>query len=120
MPANPLSSENPRTFITLPGLETALTVPNAGDVVDYFLTALNGRASDEIKAHRGMFEAETNDGYDQLESETLRLIKEAVMLARGVVEAESLKVKHDIAANEELTAAMEEAQGAVVDTVRAS
>jgi len=69
-----------------------------------------------------MFEAKTNDGYYQLGLEASRLIREAVMLARGVVEAESEKVKHDIAANEELTSAMnevKEAPGTVVDAVQA-
>ena len=118
LPANPPSSEDPRTFITLPEPETPPTVPKAEDIMGYFLTAPNGLASDEVKAHRGMFEAETNDGYDQLESETLRLIKEAATLPRGVIEAESLKVKHNVAANGELTSAMG-ARG-TVDAVRAS
>ena len=44
------------------------------------------------------------------------------MLARGLVEAESEKVKYDIAANEELTSAMmdvKETPGTVVDAVKA-
>ena len=110
-----------RTFIVLPKRKISF-VPSAGDVADYFLTAPNGLASDEIQAHTGMFEAKTNDGYYQLGLETSRLIREAVMLTRGVVEAESEKVKHDIAANEELTSAMrkvKEAPGTVVDAVKA-
>lgn len=49
------------------------------------------------------------------------MIREAVMLARGVVEAEWEKVKHDIAANEELTCVMREVKEAprtVVDVVK--
>jgi len=122
LPANPPSFMDHRTFIILPKRKISFVVPNAGDVADHFLTAPNGLASDEIQAHTGMFEAKTNDGYYQLGLETSRLIREAVMLARGVVEAESEKVKHDIAANEELTSAMKEvkeAPGTVVDAIRA-
>ena len=121
LPANPPSFTEHRTFIILPKRKFFFTVPNEGDVADHFLTAPNGLASDEIQAHTGMFEAKTNDGYYQLGLETSRVIREAVMLARGVVEAESEKVKHAIAANEELTSAMnkvKEAPGTVVDAVR--
>ena len=122
LPANPPSFMDHRTFIVLPKRKFSFSVPNEGDVADHFLTAPNGLASDEIQAHTGMFEAKTNDGYYQLGLETSRVIREAVMLARGVVEAESEKVKHDIAANEELTSAMRhvrEAPGTVVDAVQA-
>ena len=122
LPANPPSFMDHRTFIILPKRKFSFTAPNAGDVADHFLTAPNGLASDEIQAHTGMFEAKTNDGYYQLGLETSRVIREAVMLARGVVEAESEKVKHDIAANEELTSAMKdvkEAPGTVMDAVKA-
>ena len=122
LPANPPSFMDHRTFIILPKRKFSFAVPNAGDVADHFLTAPNGLASDEIQAHTGMFEAKTNDGYYQLGLETSRVIREAVMLARGVVEAESEKVKHDIAANEELTSAMKEVKetpGTVMDVIRA-
>jgi len=122
LPANPPSFMDHRTFIVLPKRKFSFTLPSKGDVADHFLTAPNGLASDEIQAHTGMFEAKTNDGYYQLGLETSRVIREAVMLARGVVEAESEKVKHDIAANEELTSAMKdvkEAPGTVVDAVQA-
>lgn len=105
----------------MPKRKFSFSTPNDGDVADHFLKAPNGLASDEIQAHTGMFEAKTNDGYYQLGLETSRVIREAIMLARGVVEAESEKVKHDIAANEELTSAMrdvKEAPGTVVDAVR--
>ena len=111
-----------RTFIVLPKRKFSFSVPNGGDVADHFLKAPNGLANDEIQAHTGMFEAKTNDGYYQLGLETSRVIREAVMLARGVVEAESEKVMHDIAANEELTSAMrdvKEVSGTVADAIQA-
>ena len=120
LPASPPFVDH-RTFIILPKRKFSFSVPNEGDVADHFLKAPNGIASDEIQAHTGMFEAKTNDGYYQLGLETSRVIREAVMLARGVVEAESEKVKHDIAANEELTSAIrdvKEARGTVVDAVQ--
>ena len=121
LPANPPSFMDHRTFIVLPKRKFTFSVPNKGEVADHFLTAPNGLANDEIQAHTGMFEAKTNDGYYQLGLETSRVIREAVMWARGVVEAESEKVKHDIAANEELTSAMKdvkEAPGTVVDAIQ--
>ena len=122
LPANPPSFMDHRTFIILPKRKFTFSVPDEGDVADYFLTAPNGLAGDEIQAHMGMFEAKTNDGYYQLGLETSRLIREAVVRARGVVEAESEKVKHDITANEELTSAirdMKEAPGSLVDAIQA-
>ena len=122
LPANPPSFMDHRTFVVLPKRKFSFSVPNEGDVADHFLTAPNGLASDEIQAHTGMFEAKTNDGYYQLGLETSRIIREAVMLARGVVEAESEKVKHDITANEELTSVMrevKEAPGTVADAIQA-
>lgn len=70
-----------------------------------------------------MFEAKTNDGYYQLGLEVSRFIREAVMLGRGVVEDEIVKVRKDITANDELTNAMEdvhESQGTVHDSVTAN
>ena len=122
LPASPPSFMDHRTFIILPKRKLSFRVPSGGDVADYFLKAPNGIAGDEIQAHTGMFEAKTNDGYYQLGLGTSRVIREAVMLARGVVEGEPEKVKHDIAANEELTCAMrdvKEASGTVVDAVQA-
>lgn len=121
LPASPPTSVDHRTFIILPKRKYNFSVPNEEDPADYFLKAPNGLASDEIQAHTGMFEAKTNDGYYQLGLETSRVIREAVLLARGVVEAESEKVKHDIAANEELTSVMEgvkEAPGTVIDAIQ--
>lgn len=122
LPASPPTYMDHRTFIILPKRKAAFTTENEGDAADYFLKAPNGLASDEIQAHTGMFEAKTNDGYYQLGLETARVIREAILLSRGVVEAESDKVKHDIAANEELTSAMEdvkESSGTVIDAVQA-
>ena len=122
LPANPPSFMDHRTFIVLPKRKFSFSIPNEEDVADHFLTAPNGLASDEIQAHTGMFEAKTNDGYYQLGLETSRIIREAVMLARGVVEAESEKVKHDIAANEELALVMREVKegpGTVADAIQA-
>ena len=70
-----------------------------------------------------MFEAKTNDGYYQLGLEVSRVIREAIMLGRGVVEAESVKVAKDIAVNDELTSAMKqvhESEGTVFDAVEAN
>jgi len=122
LPASPPSFMDHRTFIILPKRRFSFSVPSEKVVADHFLTAPNGLASDEIQAHMGMFEAKTNDGYYKLGLETARVIREAVMLARGVVEAESDKVKNDIAANEELTSVMKEvkeASGTVADAIQA-
>jgi len=81
LPANPPSFKDPRTFIILPKRKTRHA--------DYFLAVPNCRASGEIEAHMGVFETRANDEYDQLASETSRMIKKAVMFTRGVVEAES-------------------------------
>lgn len=121
LPASPPSFMDHRTFIVLPKRKLNLSVPNEGDPADYFLKTPNGLANDEIQAHTGMFEAKTNDGYYQLGLETSRVIREAVLLTRGVVEAEPEKVKHDIVANEGLTSAMrdvKESSGTVVDVIR--
>jgi hypothetical protein len=122
LPASPPSFMDHRTFIVLPKRKLSFSFPNEGDVADHFLKAPNGLAGDEIQAHMGMFEAKTNDGYYQLGLETSRMIREAVMLARGIVEAESEKVMHDIAANEELTSAMRDVKedpGTVADAIHA-
>jgi len=122
LPASPPSSMEHRTFIVLPKRKFSFSVPNKGDPADHFLKAPNGLAGDEIQAHTGMFAAKTNDGYYQLGLETSKVIREAVMLARGVVEEESEKVKHDIVVNEELTSTMrdvKEGPGTVLDAVQA-
>jgi len=74
LPANQFVNFN-RTFIALPMQGT----PHAA----HFLTAPNSLASHEINAHTGMFDPINNNGYARLESETLALIKKAVMSERG-------------------------------------
>lgn len=126
LPASPPAFPTSRTFIVLPphAANTPTTKFDADDSVSSrFLTAPNGIAADEIQAHTGMFEAKTNDGYYQLGLEVSRVIREAVMLGRGVVEDETVKVAKDIAVNDELTNAMEdvhESKGTVHDAVEAN
>jgi hypothetical protein len=125
LPANPPAFPTNRTFIVLP--QDTAKQPVIGSLTDdsvssRFLTAPNGLAADEIQGHTGMFEAKTNDGYYQLGLEVSRVIREAVMLGRGVIEEESVKVAKDIAVNDELTNAMvdvRESEGTVVDAVEA-
>ncbi|KIY49363.1 hypothetical protein FISHEDRAFT_65369 [Fistulina hepatica ATCC 64428] len=64
------------TFIILPRLG-ARSRP-------HFIPMRNGLARDELQAHTGMFSSKTNDGYYQLGLETAKIIREAVMLGRGV------------------------------------
>lgn len=68
------SSKERRTFID---------VPSEAEFAGHFLEAFNDLAKNEIGAHSSMFKADANKGYDQLESETLKLIGEAVTLARA-------------------------------------
>jgi hypothetical protein len=49
--------------------------------------ARNTLATDEIQAHVGMFGAASNDGYYHLGLETAKYIREAVLIARGVMES---------------------------------
>jgi len=95
-PSTDPNAGGPRTFIVLPKETTVITdkstEENAADFATHFLAAHNGKATDVIEAHKGMFQAATNDGYDQLESETSRMIEEAVMLSRrGVAVDEKVK-----------------------------
>jgi hypothetical protein len=46
----------------------------------------NSLALDELQAHTGMFGPKTNDGYYELGLETAKIIRESVMLCRGVIE----------------------------------
>lgn len=55
-------------------------------VYTHFLPSSNGIAPDELQAHTGMFGARSNDGYYDLGLATAKLIREAVMLGRGVFE----------------------------------
>lgn len=65
-----LGQTRPRTFIILPYSKT--------DPAPYFVPAGNARATDEIKAHMGMFNPKTNDGYYDLGSKTAQFIREAI------------------------------------------
>ena len=75
-----------RTFIVLPERRSGLGFPSEGDAVDHFFKTPNNFVDNEIKAHTGMFEAKTNDGYHELVLETSWAIREAIMSAQGVVE----------------------------------
>jgi hypothetical protein len=123
IPPNPPMFPYSRTFIVIPPNTAQQPLPGSNasrSIYNRFLSAPNGIAADEIQAHTGMFEAKTNDGYYQLGLEVSRVIREAVMLGRGVVEDEAMKVAKDIAVNDELTSAMtdvRESEGTVVDAV---
>ena len=55
-----------RTFVLLP--------PHGSPLSAHFVPTSNTLASDEIRAHTGMFGAATNDEYYRLGHETARLI----------------------------------------------
>lgn len=57
--------------------------------MDHFLPAINNTATDELQAHTGMFAAHSNDGYYKLGLEAAGIIREAVMLSRGVLQPET-------------------------------
>ncbi|KAK0498596.1 hypothetical protein EDD18DRAFT_1104114 [Armillaria luteobubalina] len=78
LPPVALVHPNARTFIVLP----KKNAHSAGN----FLPANNGVAPDELQAHTGMFGAKTNDGYYELGLQTAKIIREAVMLGRGIFE----------------------------------
>ena len=78
LPSSPPAQIFSRTFIVLPD-DLTLQALN-------FKPAKNHIASDEIQAHTSMFEARSNDGYYELGLETMRIIREAMMLKRGVIE----------------------------------
>ncbi|KAF8917847.1 hypothetical protein CPB85DRAFT_1373990 [Mucidula mucida] len=78
LPPVPLMNSNARTFVVLPK-RNARSANN-------FVPAKNGIAPDELQAHTGMFSAKTNDGYYELGLETVKVIREAVMLGRGIFE----------------------------------
>ncbi|KAK0206358.1 hypothetical protein DFS33DRAFT_583819 [Desarmillaria ectypa] len=89
---------NARTFIVLPK-KNARFAAN-------FLQANNGVAPDELQAHTGMFSAKTNDGYYGLGLETAKVVREAVMLGRGIFEdpetqKESIQERLDLEDTEE-------------------
>jgi len=76
LPADPPLFEDPRTFVLLPKREAP--------AAKHFFPVPNTRASHEIASHTGMFALKTNDGYDQLVSQTSEAIKEALVWSRCV------------------------------------
>ncbi|THV08377.1 hypothetical protein K435DRAFT_740428 [Dendrothele bispora CBS 962.96] len=84
LPAVPLLYDKDRTFIMLPK-------PNSHETLSHFVPAVNNTAPDELRAHTGMFGANTNDGYYKLGLSAARLIREAMMAKRGVVDPETNK-----------------------------
>jgi len=81
LPAVPLLHDKDRSFVMLPK-------PNAPETLAHFIPAVNNTAPDELHAHTGMFGANTNDGYYKLGLDTAGLIREAMMMRRGVVDPE--------------------------------
>jgi hypothetical protein len=65
--------------------------PKTRETLAHFLPAVNNTAPDELHAHTGMFGANTNDGYYKLGLDTAGVIREAVMIGRGVVAPELTK-----------------------------
>ncbi|OJA09290.1 hypothetical protein AZE42_03134 [Rhizopogon vesiculosus] len=90
MPPPPPSFSSPRTFAILP--------PKTSPVAAHFLPARNTQASDEIQAHTNMFNPRSNDGYYQLGLETAKIIREAVMSARGITEDDDTESRKDVKA----------------------
>lgn len=79
IPATPPFQES-RTFIVLPK-RTSRQFP-------YFLQARNTVAPDELQAHTGIFGGKTNDGYYELGLATAKIIRESLMLERGLFDAD--------------------------------
>ncbi|KAF8897696.1 hypothetical protein BD779DRAFT_1432913 [Infundibulicybe gibba] len=78
LPPSPPVYQQPMTFIVLPKKNSRAP--------SHFLPAKNELAPDELQAHTGMFDAKTNDGYYELGLAAARIIREAVMLGRGIFE----------------------------------
>ncbi|KAG1783133.1 hypothetical protein EV702DRAFT_1191570 [Suillus placidus] len=96
LPPAPPSFSSPRTFAILPQRTSPITA--------HFLPARNHQAADEIQAHTNMFNPRSNDGYYQLGLDTAKIIREAVMSARGITESGDTEARKDV----EAAAAMEE------------
>jgi len=96
MPPPPPSFSSPRSFAILP--------PRTSPIAAHFLPARNTQAADEIQAHTNMFNPSANDGYYQLGLETAKIIREAVMSARGIKEDNDTEARKDV----EAAAAMKE------------
>lgn len=71
MPATPPAHLRPRTFVVLP--------PQSSRTRPYFVPASNSLATDELKAHTGMFSGSTNDGYYELGLDVAKIVREAVL-----------------------------------------
>ncbi|KAG1752628.1 uncharacterized protein EDB91DRAFT_1243392 [Suillus paluster] len=97
LPPPPPSFSTPRTFAILP--------PRTSPMAAHFLPARNTQAADEVQAHTNMFNPRYNDGYYQLGLDTAKIIREAVMSARGITENGDTEARKDV----EAAVAMEEA-----------
>ncbi|KAG1833428.1 hypothetical protein EV424DRAFT_1532911 [Suillus variegatus] len=96
LPPAPPSFSSPRTFVILP--------QRTSPIAAHFLPARNHQAADEVQAHTNMFNPRFNDGYYQLGLDTAKIIREAVMSARGIIESDDTEAQKDV----EAAAAMEE------------
>lgn len=96
LPPAPPSFSSPRTFAILP--------QRTSPIAAHFLPARNHQAADEIQAHTNMFNPRSNDGYYQLGLDTAKIIREAVMSARGITESDDTEARKDV----EAAAAMED------------
>lgn len=96
LPPAPPSFSSPRTFAILP--------QRTSPIATHFLPARNHQAADEIQAHTNMFNPRSNDGYYQLGLDTAKIIREAVMSARGITESDDTEARKDV----EAAAAMED------------
>ncbi|KAF5390037.1 hypothetical protein D9757_003866 [Collybiopsis confluens] len=76
LPSIPLVHNLDRTFMILPDTDKR--------AMEHFVPAVNNTAADELQAHTGMFAPHSNDGYYKLGLETAGIMREAVMLERGV------------------------------------
>jgi hypothetical protein len=83
LPPTPPTHRYERTFIVLP--------PRSARSYSHFSPALNRLAPDEINAHMGMFEAQSNDGFYELGLQTALLIRDTVMMGKGVVPDDDTK-----------------------------
>ncbi|KAG0709797.1 hypothetical protein DFH29DRAFT_14809 [Suillus ampliporus] len=97
LPPSPPSFSTLRTFAILP--------PRTSPIAAHFLPARNTQAADEVQAHTNMFNPRFNDGYYQLGLDTAKIIREAVMSARGITENDDTEARKDV----EAAVAMEEA-----------
>ncbi|KAG2156219.1 hypothetical protein DEU56DRAFT_225034 [Suillus clintonianus] len=96
LPPAPPSFSSPRTFAILP--------QRTSRIAAHFIPARNNQAADEVQAHTNMFNPRSNDGYYQLGLDTAKIIREAVMSARGITESDDTEARKDV----EAAAAMEE------------